>query len=177
MRFIAATNLDIESAVEERRFREDLFFRLNVIRLELPPLRARPADILPLAQHFMQRFAATAGKQIDAISPAVAERLLTYPWPGNVRELQNCIERGVALARFTELGIDDLPERVRLHKNTDVVVAGSDPSELLRMEEIERRYILHVLNAVQGNKTAAARILGIERKTLYRKLEQFRAER
>jgi two-component system response regulator HydG len=177
VRFIAATNLDIESAVEERRFREDLFFRLNVIRLELPPLRARPADILPLAQHFMQRFAATAGKQIDAISPAVAERLLTYPWPGNVRELQNCIERGVALARFTELGIDDLPERVRLHKNTDVVVAGSDPSELLRMEEIERRYILHVLNAVQGNKTAAARILGIERKTLYRKLEQFRAER
>jgi len=99
VRFIAATNLDIESAVEERRFREDLFFRLNVIRLELPPLRARPADILPLAQHFMQRFAATAGKQIDAISPAVAERLLTYPWPGNVRELQNCIERGVALAR------------------------------------------------------------------------------
>ena len=177
VRFIAATNLDIESAVEERRFREDLFFRLNVIRLELPPLRARPADILPLAQHFMQRFAAAAGTQIDAISPAVAERLLTYPWPGNVRELQNCIERGVALARFTELGIDDLPERVRLHKNTDVVVAGSDPSELLRMEEIERRYILHVLNAVQGNKTAAARILGIERKTLYRKLEQFRAER
>ena len=177
VRFIAATNLDIESAVEERRFREDLFFRLNVIRLELPPLRARPADILPLAQHFMQRFAATAGKQIDAISPAVAERLLTYPWPGNVRELQNCIERGVALARFTELGIDDLPERIRLHKNSDVVVAGSDPSELLRMEEIERRYILHVLNAVQGNKTAAARILGIERKTLYRKLEQFRAER
>jgi DNA-binding NtrC family response regulator len=173
VRFVAATNLDIESAVEDKRFREDLFFRLNVIRLELPSLRARPADILPLAQHFMQRFAEAAGKQVNAISPAVAERLLSYSWPGNVRELQNCMERGVALARFNELGIDDLSERVRLHKNTDVVIAGNDPSELLRMEEVERRYMLHVLEAVQGNKTAAARILGIERKTLYRKLEHF----
>ena len=173
VRFVAATNLDIESAVEDKRFREDLFFRLNVIRLELPSLRARPADILPLAQHFMQRFAEAAGKQVNAISPAVAERLLSYSWPGNVRELQNCMERGVALARFNELGIDDLAERVRLHKNTDVVIAGNDPSELLRMEEVERRYMLHVLEAVQGNKTAAARILGIERKTLYRKLEHF----
>jgi two-component system response regulator HydG len=173
VRFVAATNLDIESAVEDKRFREDLFFRLNVIRLELPSLRARPGDILPLAQHFMQRFAEAAGKQVNAISPAVAERLLSYSWPGNVRELQNCMERGVALARFNELGIDDLSERVRLHKNTDVVIAGSDPTELLRMEEVERRYMLHVLEAVQGNKTAAARILGIERKTLYRKLERF----
>ncbi len=173
VRFIAATNLDIESAVEEKRFREDLFFRLNVIRLQLPSLRERPADILPLAQHFMQRFAEAAGKQVTAISPAVAERLLSYSWPGNVRELQNCMERGVALTRFSELGIDDLSERVRFHKSTDVVVAGSDPSELLRMEEVERRYILHVLEAVAGNKTAAARILGIERKTLYRKLEHF----
>lgn len=175
VRIIAATNLDIESAVEERRFREDLFFRLNVIRFELPSLRARPADILPLAQHFVRRFAESAKKGVTAISPAVAERLLSYSWPGNVRELQNCMERGVALARFSELGIDDLPERVRVHKSSDVVVAGADPSELLRMEEIERRYILHVLDAVQGNKTAAARILGIERKTLYRKLDQFQA--
>lgn len=173
VRFIAATNLDIESAVEERRFREDLFFRLNVIRVELPSLRARPADILPLAQHFMRRFADSAKKGVTAISPAVAERLLSYSWPGNVRELQNCMERGVALARFNELGVDDLPERVRVHQSSDIVVVGNDPSELPRMEEMERRYILHVLDAVQGNKTAAARILGIERKTLYRKLGQF----
>ncbi len=173
VRIIAATNLDIESAVDEKRFREDLFFRLNVIRLELPPLRVRPGDILPLAQHFVLRFARAAKKQVDSLSPAVAERLLSYSWPGNVRELMNCMERGVALARFSELDVDDLPERVRLHKNTDVVVAANDPSELLRMEEVERRYILHVLDAVQGNKTAAARILGFERKTLYRKLEHF----
>jgi len=176
VRFIAATNLDIESAVEDKRFREDLFFRLNVIRLELPPLRARPADILPLAQHFMRRFADAAKKDITAISPAVAERLLSYSWPGNVRELQNCMERGVALARFSELRVDDLPERVRVHRPSDVVVAGNDPTELLRMEEVERRYIMHVLGVVQGNKTAAARILGIERKTLYRKLGQFQEE-
>jgi len=173
VRFLAATNLDIEAAVDDKRFREDLFFRLNVIRLELPPLRARPADILPLAQHFMRRFAQASNKQVTAISPAVAERLLSYSWPGNVRELQNCMERGVALARFSELGIDDLSERVRVHKQSDIVVAGSDPSELLRIEEVERRYILHVLDAVAGNKTAAARILGIERKTLYRKLEHY----
>jgi len=86
------------------------------------------------------------------------------------------MERGVALARFSELGLEDLPERVRAHKSSDVVVAGNDPTELLRMEEIERRYILHVLKVVQGNKTAAARILGIERKTLYRKLGQFQED-
>jgi two-component system response regulator HydG len=159
--------------VDERRFREDLFFRLNVIRLELPPLRTRLADILPLAQHFMRRFADAAGKEVSSISPAVAERLLSYSWPGNVRELQNCMERGVALARFSELSLDDIPERVRLHRSSDVVVSSQDPSELLRIEEVERRYILHVLDAVAGNKTAAARILGIERKTLYRKLEHF----
>ncbi len=176
VRFVAATNLDIESAVEEKRFREDLFFRLNVIRLEVPPLRVRPADILPLAQHFMERFAEAAKRDVSAFSPAVAERLLSYSWPGNVRELQNCMERGVAMARFSELGIDDLPERVRVHKSSHVVVAGNDPTELLRMEEVERRYILHVLEAVQGNKTAAARILGIERKTLYRKLGHFQEE-
>jgi len=173
VRFVAATNRDLESAVEDKRFREDLFFRLNVIRMEVPPLRARVGDILPLAQHFLRQFATTAGKQVSTISPAVAERLLAYPWPGNVRELQNCIERGVALARFNELGVDDLIERIARHKRTDLLVAGTDPSELVRLEEVERRYILHVLEAAGGNKTTAARILGIERRTLYRKLEHF----
>lgn len=173
VRFLSATNLDIESAVEDRRFREDLYFRLNVIRMELPALRARAGDILPLAQHFMRLFAQNSGKDVSAISPAAAERLLSYVWPGNVRELQNCMERGVALARFNEIGMDDLPPRVKSHKDPGLLVTGSDPEQLLRMEEVERRYILHVLQAVAGNKTAAARILGIERKTLYRKLEHY----
>ncbi len=173
VRFIAATNLDLESAIEERRFREDLFFRLNVIRIELPPLRSHPGDILPLAQHFMHRFTEASGKQVQSISPAAAERLVSYSWPGNVRELQNCVERAVALTRFSEIGVDDLPERVRTHQSSHVVVTGDDPTELVSMEEVERRYILHVLSSVAGNKTAAARILGIERKTLYRKLEHY----
>jgi len=173
VRFIAATNLDIEAAVDERRFREDLFFRLNVVRLDVPPLRARVADILPLAQHFVRRFAQISGKEIAGISPAVAQQLLSYPWPGNVRELQNCMERGVALARFNELVMDDLSDRVRNHCEKNVVVVSNDPTELQRIEEVERRYILHVLDVVAGNKTAAARILGIERKTLYRKLEHY----
>ena len=101
VRFVAATNLDMESAVEDKRFREDLFFRLNVIRIEVPPLR-RARAIVPLAQHFLRQFATSAGKEVNTIAPAVAERLLAYPWPGNVRELQNCIERGVALACFNE---------------------------------------------------------------------------
>jgi len=173
VRFIAATNRDIESAVEERRFREDLFFRLNVVRVDLPPLRARPADILPLAQRFLSTFARGAGKAVSSISPAAAERLLSYSWPGNVRELQNCMERAVALARFNEIGVDDLSERVRDTRSTDVALASTDPALLLSMEEIERRYIMHVLETVGGNKTTAARVLGIERKTLYRKLEHY----
>jgi two-component system response regulator HydG len=128
---------------------------------------------LLLAAHFMRGFAQASQKQVSGISPAAAERLISYPWPGNVRELQNSMERGVALARFDELGVDDLPERVRAHRATDMVFPSQVPNHLLRMEEVERRYILHVLGAVGGNKTAAARILGIERKTLYRKLEQY----
>lgn len=173
VRFIAATNRDIESAVEEKRFREDLYFRLNVVRIDVPPLRARPGDILPLAQRFLTTFASASSKAVSSISGAVAERLLSYSWPGNVRELQNCMARAVALARFTEIGVEDLAERVRETRNTDVALASSDPALLLSMEEIERRYIMHVLATVGGNKTTAARVLGIERKTLYRKLEHY----
>jgi two-component system response regulator HydG len=144
-----------------------------VIHIELPPLRARPGDVLPLAQHFSNQFAARAEKSIRGISTAAAEKLLAYAWPGNVRELQNCIERAVALARFDELVPDDLPKRVREHRSSDLVVVTDNPSELVSMEELERRYILRVLDAVAGNKTAAARVLGFERKTLYRKLEHF----
>jgi len=173
VRIVAATNRDLESALEAKRFREDLYFRINVIRIELPPLRARPGDILPLAQHFSLQFAARANKDIRGISSSAAEKLLGYAWPGNVRELQNCIDRAVALARYDELTPDDLPERIRDHRSSNLVVLTDNPTELVSMEELERRYILRVLEAVGGNKTAAARVLGFERKTLYRKLEHF----
>jgi len=173
VRLVCATNRDLESAVEERRFREDLYFRVNVIHVQLPPLRARGGDVLLLAQHFLDQHAAKADKRVTGLSPAAAERLMSYPWPGNVRELQNCIERAIALTSYEQLTVDDLPEKIRSYSRSHIVVAGDDPSELLRLEEVERRYILRVMEAVGNNKTLAAQVLGIGRKTLYRKLEQY----
>ncbi|MEO8876803.1 MAG: sigma-54 dependent transcriptional regulator [Polyangiaceae bacterium] len=170
---VTATNRDLETAVAEGRFREDLFYRINVVHLELPPLRARGNDILVLAQHFLERFAARSGKKVVGISGAVAKKLLAYPWPGNVRELQNCMERAVALARFEEIGPDDLSDRVSEYKSANVLVVGDDPSELVPLEVVERRYILRVLEAVGGNKSIAAQVLGLDRKTLYRRLTAY----
>ncbi|MEO6576961.1 MAG: sigma-54 dependent transcriptional regulator [Polyangiaceae bacterium] len=176
VRIIAATNRDLESAIEEHRFREDLYYRINVIHIPLPPLRARGGDVLPLAMSFIRRLAEQSHKDVTSISQDAAEKLVAYAWPGNVRELQNSMERAVALTRFSEICVDDLPEKIRDYRSSHVVVAGDDPTELVPLEEVERRYILRVLEAVAGNKTAAARILGLERKTLYRKLERYGVE-
>jgi DNA-binding NtrC family response regulator len=165
-----ATNRDLEAEVEEGRFREDLFFRVDVLRVEVPPLRARGSDVLLLAQRFLERFAARLGKQVSGLSTPAAERLLAYDWPGNVRELENCMERAVALAEHEQVIVEDLPERIRDYRAGDLVIASHDPSELVPLEAVERVYILRVLDAVGGNKTLAARILGLDRKTLYRKL-------
>jgi two-component system, NtrC family, response regulator AtoC len=172
-RIVAATNRDLEGAVADGRFREDLFYRINVIHIELPPLRARGADVLQLAQHLCAHFAAQSGKAIRGLSPAAAQRIASYAWPGNVRELQNCIERAVALAQYEEIVIEDLPDKIRTYRSSHVVVASDDPSELVSMEELERRYIVRVLEAVGGNKSMAARILGFDRTTLYRKMERY----
>jgi two-component system response regulator HydG len=126
-----------------------------------------------LAQHFVNRCAAREAKPVVCLSPEAAAQLLSYSWPGNVRELQNCIERAVALARYDRITVDDLPDRVRGARASQVVIAADDPSSLLPLEEIERRYILRVLEVVQGNRTLAARTLGLDRKTLYRKLERY----
>lgn len=173
VRVIATTNRDLDSAVEDKLFREDLFFRLNVIQFELPPLRARGADILLLAQHFIEQFAVLTGKHVSGLSNAVAEKLLDYAWPGNVRELRNAIERAVALTQHEKLVVEDLPEKIHAYRNMDMVISGN-ASDLVSMEETERRYILHVLKAVNGNKTNAARLLGFDRKTLYRKLQVYK---
>jgi two-component system, NtrC family, response regulator AtoC len=173
-RIVAATNRDLETAVEEQRFREDLYFRVNVIQIPLPPLRARAGDVLLLAQHFVQVFAARSQKPVSGLSPAAAEKLLGYAWPGNVRELQNCIERAVALAAYDQIAVEDLPDKLRSYRPSHVVLASDDPSELVPMEEVERRYVARVLSAVGGNKSLAAKVLGFDRKTLYRKLERYR---
>jgi two-component system response regulator HydG len=175
VRLVCATNRDLESAVEEKRFREDLYFRVNVIHLPLPPLRARTGDVLLLAQHFIDQYAVRTNRNVTGLSPVAAARLLAYPWPGNVRELQNCIERAVALACYEQIAVDDLPEKIRSWQRSHVIVAGDDPTELIPLEDVERRYILRVMESVGGNKTLAAQVLGVGRKTLYRKLEQYRA--
>ena len=180
-RLITATNRDLESLVEEGGFREDLYYRIQVIELELPPLRARGNDILLLAQHFIEHFAALANKPargagtaaVDGLTPPAAEKLLAYGWPGNVRELKNCIERAVTLARYHEIGVDDLPEKVRSHRPTQLPLSGDGLSALVSMEEIERRYVLQVFEATSQNKSLTAKILGFNRKTLYRKLRRY----
>jgi two-component system response regulator HydG len=174
-RLIAATNRDVETEVEEGRFREDLYYRLNVVRVHVPALRSRGKDVLLLAQHFLERLAARSQTDVKGLAPATAERLLDYDWPGNVRELENAMERAVALARFDQLLVEDLPERIRKYETTHVVVASSDPEELISLDELERHYIKRVLTATGGNKTQAARILGLDRRTLYRKLDRFEA--
>ncbi len=175
VRLLCATNRDLEAAVEEGRFREDLYFRINVVQVDVPPLRSRGSDILLLAHRFLERFARRQEKSVTGMSRAVAEKLLAYRWPGNVRELRNCIERAVALTRFEEIIVGDLPNKVRAARSTDLIVAGNDPAELVPMEVIEERYIRHVLDAVGGHRTRAAKILGLDRKTLFRKLAKYGA--
>jgi two-component system response regulator AtoC len=173
VRVIAATHRDLEQMVEDRTFREDLYYRLNVVSVDVPPLRGRGNDVLALAQHYLVATARRNGKNVTGISPEAAERLLGYPWPGNVRELVNCMERAVTLTRFEAITVDDLPAKVRDHKRTQVVVVAENEDELVSMDEVEHRYIAKVMDAVNGNKTRAAEILGFDRKRLYRKLEKY----
>ncbi len=173
VRIIASTNRDLESAVEEEEFREDLFFRVNVVRIQVPPLRSRGSDILLLAQHFLEQIAHRTGKSVKGFSCDVAEKLLAYRWPGNVRELRNAIERAMAMTRFKELAVEDLPERIRDYKESRLVLSGEASEELISLEDVERQYVRHVLEIMGGNKSEAARILGMGRRTLYRKLERW----
>jgi DNA-binding NtrC family response regulator len=171
-RVVTATNRDLETEVEEKRFREDLFYRINVVAIPVPPLRARAGDILLLAQYFLKRIAARTNKPVQGISGPAARMLMDYDWPGNVRELENCMERAVALCRLDEITVDDLPAKVQEHQSSKIVITTESPGELITLDEMERRYVRQVLNAVGGNKTHAARILGIDRRSLYRRLEE-----
>jgi DNA-binding NtrC family response regulator len=173
-RLVTATNRDLESEVEAGRFREDLLYRIDVVRVELPPLRMRGRDVLLLAQSFVEHFAAQSGRGVGEIDPAAAELLLNYDWPGNVRELENCIERAVTLTRLDRLTVADLPAKVRDHKPERVVLTGDESDELPTLDELERRYIAKVLRATAGNKSQAAKTLGLDRRTLYRRLDKHR---
>ncbi len=172
VRIVCASNRDLEAAVEKKLFREDLFFRINVIQIEMPPLRVRGADILRLAQEFVEYFALEFRKDVAGVTAPAAEKLVAYEWPGNVRELRNCMERAVALTRYDHIVVEDLPARVQDYGGTAVLFEDAGASELLSMDEIERRAIMRTLAALGGNKTLAARALGLDRRTLYRKIER-----
>jgi two-component system response regulator HydG len=169
VRVLAATNRDLSTAVDRGQFRADLYYRLNVLHVEVPPLRTRGADILLYAKHFIDQFARHTSKRVTGLSQQTAERLMSYGWPGNVRELQNSMERAVALTRFEKITVEDLPDTLRSYRASPAAETPSEGAELLSLEEIERRHILRVLAATGGNKTQAAHILGVDRRTLHRK--------
>ncbi len=172
-RVIAATHRDLEADVRDGRFREDLYYRINVVKIHVPPLRARGNDTLMLAQRFIDQSPLRKIRGVEGMSAAFAQKLLEHSWPGNVRQLQNCIERAIAVSRGKELALEDLPDNIRDAQPSRVdLTGGNDASSLPTMEEVERRYILQVLKALNGNKTAVAQVLGFDRRTLYRKLDR-----
>jgi two-component system response regulator HydG len=172
-RVVAATHRDLDVEVEKKRFREDLFYRINVVKIDVPPLRERGSDVLQLASYFLRKFAERSGRGKLSLSPQAAERILSYNWAGNVRELENAMERAVALARLDQITVEDLPERVRSYRADRFVLSADDPKEVLSLEEIERRYIYRVIKILGGNKARAAELLGLDRRTLYRRLEKY----
>ena len=169
-RIIAATNRDLETAVRQNQFRQDLFFRLNVVQIKMPPLRERKSDIPNLVSSFLEKFSDSRG-HVQTISEDAMARLLAYDWPGNVRELENAVERAVALGSGSMLHVGDLPTNLQ-YASADRIPTGD---ELLPLDELERRAILRALREAGGDKLAAARLLGIGKTTLYRKLKQYEA--
>jgi len=173
VRIIAATHRNLEEAIAAGTFRQDLYYRLNVLTIDLPPLRHRGNDLLFLAQRFVDEFAERFHKGVKGLTEPAAVRLLGHAWPGNVRELRNVIERAVALTRHERLTLEDLPEELRQGSKPSAPMAPPLPAgELVSLAEMERRYLQQVLDRVDGNRTLAAAILGIDRKTLYRKLQE-----
>jgi len=182
VRVIAATNRDLEAAYKEGRFRKDLYFRLNVVTLHLPPLRERKSDISPLVHYFLDKFA--PGLMIG-ISAGATRCMMQYSWPGNVRELENCIERAVALGSHQLIDVGDLPPALRSQQTDDLplgegdslVLAGANSDSDTDLEELERATIQRVFEQVDGDKSLARKMLGISRATLYRKLKRYNIER
>lgn len=164
-RLVALTNVDLDDAVKRRSFREDLFYRLNVMRLHLPPLRERREDIEKLARNFLKTYAAKHGRAVAGITPETLAVLKAYEFPGNVRELSNTIERAVIVAGDSKLQVADLPEALRVS-----VLMGERARQRRTLAEVEADYISETLLAVGGNKSEAARLLGISRKNLYERL-------
>lgn len=168
VRVVAATNKNLETAVNEGKFREDLFYRLNVITIPIPPLRDRKDDILPLAQHFMNKYSTENNKTVNEITPESKSILESYQWPGNVRELENTISKAVIFESGSRLTSETFPERMRLSSN----VSSMSGEDLMTLEEVSRAYIIKVLEMTVGNKAKASEILGINRTSLWRMIQR-----
>jgi DNA-binding NtrC family response regulator len=168
VRILAATNRDLAAEINAARFRQDLYYRLRVVEIRVPPLRERRDDVLPLARLFLQAAAERTGRRPSGFTPDAAQQLLRYAWPGNVRELENAIERATVLATTARIGVEDLPAEVGRAVADRVV-----PGETRTLAEVERDYILAVLRAEGGNRKKAAAALGIGEATLYRKLKDY----
>jgi len=176
VRLIAAANRDVEEAVRQGWFRSDLYYRLNVVTIHLPPLRERREDIPLLVEHFVERFSRDYGVEPKRVTRAAMDCLLAYSWPGNIRELQNTIERAFALSRAPEIDVEDLPVKIRSPSGVELLSPAepaNDVEEILPLAELERRAIVAALARTGGNKAEAARLLGIERPRLYRKLQKY----
>lgn len=169
IRILAATNQDLRKRVEEGDFRDDLYFRLNVVTITVPPLRERPQDIPLLAQHFLEKYARASGRQVTGLAKETLALLSAYDWPGNVRELEHAIERALALSSSGVLLPDDLPAGPR----DGLTQRPTLPAPSMTLEEVKRWYITRVLEEEGGNKLRAAEMLGIDRRTLYRILERW----
>ncbi|MCD6391116.1 MAG: sigma-54-dependent Fis family transcriptional regulator [Dehalococcoidia bacterium] len=165
VRVISATNKDLRKAIEKQEFREDLYYRLNVVNIELPPLRERKEDIPLLAEHFLNKFASENRKEITGFSTDTVEFLLDYDWPGNVRELENAIERAVILAKDSIITIADLPQKK--------ISPAYSTAQRKNLKEVEKEHILNILRETGENYSQAARILGISRMTLYKKAREY----
>ena len=175
VRLITATNTNLKSAVAEGHFREDLYYRLNVVRLEIPPLRERPEDIVPLALDLVHHFNRELNKKFTGLTPAAAELLQGYSWPGNIRELKNVIERTMILAPEGEIDAIYLPEEIRerpIAEDPGTPAHVASGRSLVSLREMERDYIERVLNATGNNKTQACRILGIHPTSLMRRMKR-----
>jgi transcriptional regulator with PAS, ATPase and Fis domain len=174
VRLISATRKRLEDEVLAGRLREDLFYRLKVITIALPPLRDRKDDILPLAHHFLEKYRRPLGKEIRGFTPDVSGYLLAYHWPGNVRELEACVQRAVTLTKESVLSLNDISlEGLPGHSDP---AGGADRPLTAAVREVERRYLQEILRSVGGQRSRAAEILGISRKTLWKKLKLFGLE-
>jgi DNA-binding NtrC family response regulator len=172
VRLITATNQDLEEKIGEKKFREDLYYRLNVIEVEVPPLRERKDDIPLLVTHFLRKFSEENRKAVKGVDSSALQAIMQYPWPGNVRELKNVIERAVVLCPNEQITLNDLPDKLKKH---DSVIKGQEGASALKtsIDDFERKLIENAYSSYHKNKEETARMLGIDLATLYRKLKKY----